>query len=125
MSLEHIRLSQQAKEQLSRIKRRTGVKNWNVLCRWAFCLSIAEQDPPAPTRIPADSTLEMTWRTFAGADHEDIFWAILRQRCVDDGLDTEPDTLATQFRLHVHRGIGYLAGTPDLRGIADLVALAG
>lgn len=125
MSLDHIRLSQQAKDQLTRMKRRTGIKNWNVLCRWAFCVSLAEPDPPAPARIPADSSVEMTWRTFAGAEHEEVYWAALRQRCSDDGLGTDQDTLATQFRLHLHRGIGYLAGSPDLRKIADLVALTG
>lgn len=125
MSLDHIRLSQQAKDQLTRVKRRTGIKNWNTLCRWAFCLSLAEPDPPAPARIPADSSVEMTWRTFTGPDHEDVYWAVLRQRCADHGLPIDDDTLAAQFRLHLHRGIGYLAGTSDLRSIADLVALAG
>jgi DNA sulfur modification protein DndE len=124
MSLERIQLSQQAKDQLTRLKRRTGLKNWNVLCRWAFCVSIAEPDPPTPARIPADSSIEMTWRTFAGSDHEDVYLALLRQRCADDGLPTDPGTLAAQFRLHLHRGIGYLAGTPDLRSIDDLAALA-
>lgn len=66
----------------------------------------------------------MSWRTFAGAELEDLYLALLRQRCLDDGLATDPDTLADQFRLHLHRGIGYLAGTPDLRTIDDLVALA-
>ena len=124
MSLERIQPSQQAKDQLSRLKRRTGVKNWNVLCRWAFCVSLAEPDPPTPARIPADSSLEMTWRTFAGSDHEDTYLALLRQRCADDGLPTDPETLAIHFRLHLHRGIGYLAGSPDLRRVDDLVALA-
>lgn len=36
MPIEHIRLSQQAKEQLTRLKRWTGLKHWNELCRWAF-----------------------------------------------------------------------------------------
>lgn len=123
MSLEQIRLSQQARDQLVTLKRRTGIKNWNVLCRWAFCLSLAETDPPTPAHIPADSNVEMTWRTFAGAGHADIYKAILVQRCVNDGLNLDEETIAIQFRLHLHRGIGYLAGTPDLRSIADLIGL--
>jgi hypothetical protein len=31
---------------------------------------------------------------------------------------------ACQFRLHLHRGIGYLAAPNRIRGIADLVATA-
>ncbi|MGH9941519.1 MAG: DndE family protein [Pyrinomonadaceae bacterium] len=33
MAIEHIRLSQQAKEQLIKLKRTTGIQHWNVLCR--------------------------------------------------------------------------------------------
>ena len=54
MPLEQIRLSQAAKEQLLRLKRRTGIKNWNVLCRWGLCRSLAEPTPPSPVTIPAD-----------------------------------------------------------------------
>ena len=36
MAIEHIRVSQHAKDQLIRLKRVTGIKNWNVLCRWAL-----------------------------------------------------------------------------------------
>ncbi|WP_077953634.1 DndE family protein [Salmonella enterica] len=46
MSIEHVRLSEKAKQQLITLKRRTGIDNWNVLCRWAFCLSLAEKAVP-------------------------------------------------------------------------------
>src|SRR6266487_4398335 len=106
MSLDHIRVSQQAREQLIQLKRRTGIKHWNVLCRWAFCVSLAEPSPPAVTKIPADSTVEMTWKTFGGP-HADLYLALLKQRCHQDGLSTDDDTIATQLRLNLHRGIGY------------------
>ena len=32
--------------------------------------------------------------------------------------------LARQFRLHLHRGIGYLAAPQAIRSIADLIELA-
>jgi len=41
-----------------------------------------------------------------------IFCYRPKQRCYNDNLDTERETLATQFRLHLHRGIAYLAGDP-------------
>jgi DNA sulfur modification protein DndE len=34
-----------------------------------------------------------------------------------------PDTLNRQFRLHLHRGIGYLATPNRIRSIRDLIAL--
>ncbi|WP_034274436.1 DNA sulfur modification protein DndE [Haloechinothrix halophila] len=121
MALETIRLSQQARDQLVTLKRRTGIAHWNVLCRWAFCRSLAEPAPPPAARIPTDSTVEMTWRTFAG-EHRHVYWALLRHRCHADGLSLDDTTLAQQFRLHLHRGIGYLAGDTNLRDITDLVA---
>lgn len=41
-------------------------------------------------------------------------------------MDSESaeDVLATQFRLHMHRGIGYPAADKRLRSIADLVERA-
>ena len=122
MALEHIRLSQQAKDQLIRLKRITGIKSWNVLCRWALCVSLAEPSVPSPTRIPADSNVEMTWRVFAGV-HGDIYLAILKERCILDGQGVDEETVVRQFRLHLHRGISYLAADRRLRTIEDLVSL--
>lgn len=123
MAIEHIRLSQQAKDQLIKLKRVTGIEHWNVLCRWALCLSLAEQSAPSPAKIPADSNVEMSWRVFGGP-HADLYMALIKERCVRDGLGTDPEVLAQQFRLHLHRGISYLAGNRELRRIEDLVALA-
>ena len=123
MAIEHIHLSQQAKDQLVRLKRATGLTTWNVLCRWALCASLAEAGVPPPKKIPADSNVEMSWRVFAGTDG-DIYLALLRERCVRDGLPTDPDTLAEQFRLHLHRGIAYLAANKQITGIDCLVELA-
>ena len=123
MSIKQIRLSAQAKEQLIRLKTRTGIDQWNILCRWAFCLSLAEPTPPTPIEIPADSNVEMSWPVFGGDQH-DVYLAILKERCFRDGLDTSPETLNRQFRLHLHRGIGYLATPNKIRSISDLVGLA-
>ena len=122
MAIEHIRLSQQAKDQLIKLKRVTGIEHWNVLCRWALCQSLAEQSVPPQSKIPADSNVEMSWKVFGGR-YADLYLALMRERCVRDGLGTDSDTIAQQFRLHLHRGISYLAGNKDLRKIDDLVAL--
>ena len=123
MSIEHIHLSQQAKEQLSRLKRVTGIGSWNVLCRWAVCVSLAEPSVPPDKRIPADSNVEMTWRVFGGG-LGDVYVALVKERCARDGLGTDGDMVARQFRLHLHRGIAYLSANRELRGIEDLLGLA-
>src|SRR5579863_2414215 len=107
MSIKQIRLSTQAKEQLIRLKTRTGIAHWNVLCRWAFCLSLRQPSPPAALDVAADSNVEMSWPVFGGDAHE-IYLALLKERCERDGLGTSEEVLARQFRLHLHRGIGYL-----------------
>lgn len=118
--VETIRLSQQARDQLVKLKRYTGIKNWNVLCRWGFCASLAEPSVPPTAKIPADSSVEMSWKVFSG-QHAEIYLALLKQRCQRDGLGTDDETLAAQFRLHLHRGIAYLAADRRIRDIAALV----
>lgn len=118
--LERIKLSQTARDQLIKLKRITKIDQWNILCRWAFCRSLAEPNPPSPVPIPADSNVEMTWKVFGG-DMADILAIALKQRCHKDGLETDKETLAIQFRLHLHRGIGYLAGDPNIRSLESLL----
>jgi len=121
--LDRIKLSQSAKDQLIKLKRVTKIDQWNILCRWAFCRSLAEPTPPSPVPIPSDSSVEISWQVFGGSA-ADLLILALKQRCHNDGLATDQETVATQFRLHLHRGIGYLAGDPSLKSIEDLVRLA-
>jgi DNA sulfur modification protein DndE len=123
MPLDHIKVSEKAKDQLVKLKRATGIQHWNVVCRWAFCTSLTEPTIPSPMKIPADSSVEMTWKVFGGA-YEEIYLALLRERCMHDGLGTTDEVLSTQFRLHLHRGIGYLAAEKGLKTIADLLRRA-
>jgi DNA sulfur modification protein DndE len=67
--------------------------------------------------------VELTWRVFGG-ELADILVLALKQRCYNDGLGTDRETLAVQFRLHLHRGIAYLSGDPHLKKIEDLLILA-
>ncbi len=121
--LERIQLSQTAKEQLLKLKRITQIDQWNILCRWAFCCSLAEPTSPSPVSIPANSNVTLTWRVFGG-NYSDLLLIALKQRCYQAGLGTDQETLATQFRLHLHRGIGYLAGNSNLKSLEDLIGLA-
>jgi DNA sulfur modification protein DndE len=123
MSIKQIRLSAQAREQLIRLKTRTGIGHWNVLCRWAFCLSLKQPSVPTPLEVPADSNVEMSWHVFGG-EAQELYLALLKERCARDGLGTGEEVLARQFRLHLHRGIGYLATPQLIRSLGDLVKLA-
>src|SRR6266480_1902861 len=120
MSIKQFRLSAQARDQLIRLKTKTRITQWNILCRWAFCLSLRQPTPPTPIEIPSDSNVEMTWQVFGG-EAQELFLALLKERCERDGLGTSDDVLLRQFRLHLHRGISQLATPHAIRSIADLI----
>ncbi len=103
--IEIIHISEKGKQQLLQLKRRSGIDQWNILCRWAFCSSIAEPSIPPFEEIPKDSNVEMTWKTFAG-QHEITYEALLKQRMIDDNLLIEDTPI--WFTVHLHRGISYL-----------------
>ncbi|TYB49199.1 DNA sulfur modification protein DndE [Actinomadura chibensis] len=123
MSLDNVRLSQPAKDQLVRLKRITGIKNWNTLCRWALALSLQDPTPPLVREVVTDSNVEMTWKTFAGA-YGDVYMALLKQRCLADGEEPTDEALSHTLTIHIHRGIGHLAGRRSLRNVGDLLASA-
>ena len=120
--IERVRISQTAEDQLIKLKRSTKIKQWNTLCRWAFCRSLAESSPPSPVPIKTDSNVEIAWNVFGG-EIADILFIALKQRCHEDGLAIDADTLKQQFTLHLHRGIGYLAGNSQIEEIEDLINL--
>jgi DNA sulfur modification protein DndE len=63
--------------------------------------------------------VEIAWRVFGGFQHE-IYLALIKERCRQDGLGVEEATVQEQFRLHLHRGLGYLASDRGIRSIGDL-----
>lgn len=118
--IETVRISQVAKDQLITLKRRTGLRHWNELARWAFCRSIAEPSPPTTQHEVDEWGIEMSWKTFCGTSG-DAYIAVLRVRCAQDGLQPTDEEMARQFRLHLHRGIGYLVGDESTNSIATFL----
>ncbi|MBC9717836.1 DNA sulfur modification protein DndE [Streptomyces sp. TRM66268-LWL] len=123
MSLDNVRLSQPAKDRLVRLKRTTGITQWNVLCRWALALSLKDPSTPLVKDIVTDSNVEMTWKTFAG-QHRDLYLALLKQRCVVDGDEPTDENVAKALTVHLHRGIGYLGGHKEMTRIEGLIRSA-
>lgn len=123
MIVKQIKLSSQAKDRLSRLKGKTGIKNWNVLCRWALCYSLSEGTLPTDIQINSDSNVEMSWYTFAG-EYSDVYEALMIAWCQKMKLPTDNATLAKYFKLNLERGIAYLAGTNFIKNMDDLLNLA-
>lgn len=124
MALDTVRIVESDFDLLTKLKRTTGIRNWNVLCRWAFCMSLGDDSAPVTDPQGALSPIEMTWKVFAGT-HASVYWALLTQRCHDNGIDLTPDNIEREFYRHLHRGIGLLSNVsqrPTLRHLFDLVS---
>jgi DNA sulfur modification protein DndE len=122
MPIETIRISKSGRDQLLTLKRRTKIGTWNVLCRWAFCVSIAEKTTPQALSGDTEAALEISVDTMFGA-HAPVYLALLKTRCKRDGLSLSDHSLNVQLRVHIHRGIAYLAGARDMASIRDLCAI--
>lgn len=118
--IETVKVSEKAKNQLITLRRRTGVENWNSLCRWAFALSLREQSVPPDETINTDSNVEMTWRTFTGGK-ENLYLNLLILRAQKDSIKIDKLELNKYFKLHLHRGISYLnsMAISEISGIYD------
>ena len=123
MIIKQIKLTNVSKDRLGRLKGKTRIKNWNVLCRWALCYSLSENTMPTDIQIVADSNVEMSWYTFGG-EYSDIYDAIMIAWCKNMGLPTDEETLAKYFKLHIERGIAHLSGTNFIKNLDDLLDLA-
>ena len=93
MLVKQIRLSTASKEKLSRLKGKTGIKNWNVLCRWAFCFSLHEGTVPTDVPIVADSNVEMSWYTFTG-EYSEIYESLMTAWCLEKEIEPTEENLS-------------------------------
>lgn len=102
--IDTIRLSEKQKQQLIQLKKKTQIENWNVHCRWAICLSLADPTIPPIEDIPSNSNVEMTWKTFAGEYHEVYKAIIIMQH--QEQIPTIP--FIDFIKIHLSRGISML-----------------
>ena len=119
-----VRISEHAKDQLIRLKRVTGIKNWNTLCRWAFCLSLNEDAPldGSVDELSSDSGIEMRWDVFGG-EKANVYEALLAYECFKKYKTVDEKSLARLVRAHIHRGIDMLVNTYRIQSLEQLVLL--
>jgi DNA sulfur modification protein DndE len=120
---ETLRISQRGKEILIRLKRKTGIEHWNVLCRWALAESLAK--PMAPSKAPADqdSGVEIKWQTFGGV-YSDIYTLMVHAHAVREFGSVANVNLAEYVRAHLERGLLSIQNRRDLEQlVAEPIAL--
>jgi len=122
MTLNRIYVGEEVDLRLRNLKARTGLTP-NLLCRLGFCLSLAEPGIPDPRLYADGQTREFNRYTLTG-QWDQFFFALLRERLVQDELDPETD-LEEQFKTHLSRGVLLLyQRLKKLEDLATLVAEA-
>jgi DNA sulfur modification protein DndE len=115
--VETVRISQRGKEILSNAKRKTGIDQWNTLCRWALSASLAVETTPKADRSTEESNIEIAWKVFAGQNAE-LLTALLIVRRQKDHQSTSMSD-GEYFRAHLERGIGYLQNVKNLEQLCS------
>ena len=110
--VETLRITAVGRDHLLKLKRQTGIEQWNILCRWALCASLSENSAPPPIQSSFEGGIEINWKVFSG-EWSSILAASIVIRARHDGIDTDEDGLATCLKLHVHRGLAYLCSGKD------------
>jgi len=118
--IDRLRLSGVAKNQLSNIKRKTGIEHYNIICRHALCLSLANPATPPVEIFDFNGGLEIEWKTFTSGN-EILYYNIILIRLLSESKSIDVDNVRLALSQHVHRGLAYLASRVE----SDLaVALA-
>ena len=118
--IDRIRLTAAAKIQLSTLKRKTGIEHYNSICRYAFCLSLAESSIPPEEELNFNGGVEIDWRVFTGG-YEELFLNILLCRLQTDGIAVSAENIKKACASHLHRGLSYLASKGD-EYLADTIS---
>lgn len=119
-----VRLPEQTRDQLTRLKRATGIKTWNTLCRWAFCASLAEEETIEGFLDNNEGAIEMRWDVFGG-EYQHTYQAILADECYKIGQEVNDRNLGRLARQHIQRGASLLVNKYKISSIEDLIRIAG
>jgi DNA sulfur modification protein DndE len=105
--MERIKLNAAARNQLTTLKRRTGIEHNNAVCRHALCISLANPSVPPDENFSFSGGVEIDWRTLTGGQ-DALYYNLLAVRLLSEGRLVTEDSIRQTFVLHVHRGLSYL-----------------
>ena len=105
--IERLRLNAAARNQLSTLKRRTGIEHNNAICRHALCISLANPSVPPDENFSTNGGVEIDWRTFTGGQ-DALYLNLLMVRLRSENRRVSDELIRQTLLLHVHRGLSYL-----------------
>jgi len=122
--VERIKLTSIARNQLTTLKRRTGIEHYNALCRHALCISLANPSIPPDETFSFSGGLEIDWRTLTGGQ-EALYYNLLAVRLLSEGRNINEDEIRKTCLLHLHRGLSYLVSRRESDLLLELAKSLG
>ncbi|MFZ6654765.1 DNA sulfur modification protein DndE [Undibacterium sp. TJN19] len=110
--IDRLRISAAGKNQLISLKRKTGIEHYNVLCRYALCLSLANPSSPPNENYNYSGGIDIDWRTLTGGN-EALYTNLLLLRISNDNVLINEEGLRQILASHIHRGLSYLSSRND------------
>ena len=121
LSVDILRTSSNVKSSLTRIKTITGISNWNIICRWALCLSLKQTSLPREVEEKLDG-VEIDYDTLVGKN-KSIYTQLLINNLVTHNVAVDKKNLTKYLYAHVNRGVNIIY-TNKLKDISGLIAFA-
>ena len=118
MPFSRLYVSEDIDNKLRVLKMRTGLTP-NLICRMGFCLSLSEPGIPDVQLYSDTQAREFNRYTLTG-QYDLFFFALLRERLSEDGLDAEA-FMEPQFKAHLSRGVGLLY--QRVKSLEDIASL--
>ena len=106
IKLDTVRTTLGVKHTLNRLKQLTGIETWNVLCRWAFCLSIKQENLPREIEETLDG-VEIDYEVFAGKN-KDIYTQLLINNLLKYKIEINKRNLSKYLYAHINRGVNII-----------------
>ena len=110
--IESVRLTATERDLLLKIKRKTGIDSWNVLCRWGLALGLKENNPHLRTTHEKRDAIEIKWETFSGKQNE-ILIALVQMAFAEYQRTTKDTQLPEFFYSRLEDGIRTISTSLD------------
>ena len=120
LTIDILRTSSNVKSSLTRIKTITGISNWNIICRWALCLSLKQTSLPREVEEKLDG-VEIDFDTLVGKN-KSIYTQLLINNLVTHNVAVDKKNLTKYLYAHVNRGVNiiYTNKLKDISGLFNL-----
>ena len=119
-TIDLLRTSASVRNSLTRIKTITGIPNWNIICRWAFCLSLKQTSLPREVDEKLDG-IEIDYDILVGKN-KSIYTQLLINNLISHKVEIDKKNLTKYLYAHVNRGVNiiYTNKLKDISGLMNL-----